>query len=110
MIYPPVLGLGFADITGTATEETLDLTAWKGRNIRVQVEIADFYVGFSSSASVPAMDVDAAALDTLVPLVVRVGDTFDLYVALDKPHFKYRTITGTGTIRIIRIGPAPETG
>lgn len=98
-VYPVT---GFCDITCTTAEEEVDLSTLAGRWVRLQCEIQDLYIMFTATGG--TMDVNAAALGGIVPIVLRVGDTMDFLVQSNRAFLQYRTITGTGGfLRVVQM-------
>lgn len=91
---------GFCDATTSTTTEYVDLSDWIGRPIRITCETADHYISFGDVTSF-TMDVDAATLGSeYVAMPVTTTAGYDCVVPTGHPFLGYRTISGTGIIRV----------
>lgn len=108
---------GFCDATTSTTQEYIDLSAYKGKYIKIVVATVDHWVCFGTSASF-TMDIDAAAMVAAAPgnghgyvtfadsVAERVKaddlNGIEVVVPPDAPFLSYRTVSATGEIRVYR--------
>lgn len=108
---------GFCDTSTSTTAEYLDLSAYKGKYIKIVVSTVDHWVCFGVNATF-TMDTDAAAM---VAASVNNGHPFvtfadsvaervkaddlngiEVVVPVEAPFLAYKTVSGTGEIRVYR--------
>lgn len=94
---------GFADVTTSTTAESFDLSAWAGRYVKIYCETQAHYFAFVATAATALNE--SAATSATAAVVDRLeagGDGVQVVVPGSHPFLKYKAITGTGTIRVIR--------
>ena len=108
---------GFCDATTTTAQEYVDLSAYKGKYIKIVAAMADHWVCFGVNATF-TMDIDAAAMVAAAPgnghAYVTFADSvaervkaddlngIEVVVPVDAPFLSYRTVSATGEIRVYR--------
>ena len=102
-------GPGFADVTTTQTDEDVDLSAYAGMYVRVQVYGDDHYVSFqeatggSNSTAANALDSSGLFQDDDIPEIIEANHYRDYVVPRKRPFLTYRSISTTGgEIRVWR--------
>lgn len=97
--------VGWADVTTSTSEETVDLSAWAGLYVLIECEIDDHYFAFMADAAT-ALDTDAAAVGTVgVPEIVHTGsEGKHRVVPEDRPILRYRTlVSAAASLRVIPV-------
>ncbi len=91
---------GFCDASTSTSVEYVDLSSYEGGYVTITVETEDHYIAFGPTNSF-TMDVDAATVGTnYVAFPVATGEKFHCVVHPDNAFLGYRTISGTGIIRV----------
>lgn len=99
----PGATVGFCDADVSTTEETVDLSAYGSRYVKIYSLDADILFSFMET-STGSLDTGAAAVGTAgVPDAIATGAAGVMRVVPKKaPHLRYRTVTGSGaTLRVI---------
>lgn len=93
--------VGWSDASTSTTDEEIDLSAWAGRYVRIEVYTADHYICFTdTSGSAITTGVAATVGTVMVPWTIAAGDSIQCVVPTSATILVYRTTAATGGIRV----------
>ncbi len=95
---------GFQDIAGVSTtEKSLDLSALKGRYVKIYSEGVDVYIAFTDVATNVILAASVSTMNDMVPdRIDQGGGGVHVVIPMRSPILKYKAVTGTGgNLRVI---------